>query len=250
MWQFSLYFQKEIFFYIKDLQESLRQTCSGQKCCIRIFSKDDMFVLILALPKKVYEKQILFIKEQIIKSILFYYKPKTIIEELDNFSTDNFSNRMLLDILCNFDSKAETDEIFKKLSLCDKLYLSSFVQFSLRELSKNWKEMARLINQNSKFLNDECIKSDLMRFLLNGISSKANIIDISKNKNQIRVLRDNNIISSFDNIFYFVNDFDKLLFMIICNYPKVITIKNYREFDARFINCIYSLYGDRLKLFE
>lgn len=250
MWQFSLYFQKEIFFYIKQLQDWLQTVCKDSRCCIRIFSKDDMFVLVLALPKKVYEKHILGIKEKIIETILLYYKPKIIVDEIANFSTSKTSNRILLDILCNFDKQSEFDAIFKKLSLCDRLYLSSFVQFSLCELTKNWKEMARLINQNNSFLNDENTKFDLMRFLLNGIGCKAKSICFSKKQDEILVFRDDKAVSNFDNLFYFANDFDKLFFLITSTSPQNVTIKDFRAFDARFINNVFNLFGDKLNLIE
>ena len=250
MWQFSLYFEKEVFYYIKQLQENLEKACKGQKCCVRIFSKDNMFVLILALPKNVYEKQILAIKEKIIQSILLYYKPKTIVEEIQNFSVEKTSNRILLDVLCNFEKQSDFDAIFKKLSLCEKLYLSSFVQFSLREITKNWREMAKLIKQNSNFLNDEYTKFDLIRFLLGGVVSRAKEIMISKVQNEICILQDDIKISSFDNLFYFADEFDKFLFLIISKLPKTVTIKNYRDFDARFVNNLYNLFGDNLKLIE
>ena len=250
MWQFSLYFGKEIFYYIKSLYDDLKKVCTDEKCCIRIFAKDDNFVLLLALPKNIYEKQILKIKKCIIQSILLYYKPKIIIDGINNFSTENISNRIMMDILCSFDIESEKKLIFNKLSLCDKLYLSSFVQFSLVELTKNWQQMASLINQNSKFLNDEYVKFDLMRFLMTGIAQTAQKIEISCQKNNYIVLLDNKKFCQFDYLFFFNSNFDKVLHLIISKFPQKIVLQNYKKFDIGFVNNLYNLFGDKLKLLE
>ena len=250
MWQFSLFFEKEVFYYIKQLKDNLQNICSNQRCCIRIFSKNENFVLVVAIPKEIYEKNILYIKEKIIQIILFYYKPKIIFEGIKNFSTKQMSNRILLDILCNFESQIETNTIFKRLHLCDKLFLSSFINFSLCDLIKNWQEMAKLINQNSNFLDDEYTKFELMRFLLNGIQCKANKIDISKEENTFNIFEDDTKVFPNQNLFYFCSEFDSLMFLIISKSPQNVVINKYLEFDARFIDNLYNLLGDRLKLVE
>lgn len=250
MWQFSLYFPKALIYYIKNLHDNLKSICIDESCCIKIFSKDDGFVLILALPKKVYEKNILLIKEKIIEAILLYYKPKIIMQNIDNFTIENETNKILIDILCNFENFAESEIIFQKMNLNDKLYIESFVQFSLCELVKNWQEMAKLINQNTNFLQDQSVKFDLMRFLLNGISSKANQVTIKAKENCAQIFKDGKHIQDFSKVFYLDSNYDEIMFFVISQFPNQIKIENYKNFDVNFIDNMYSLFGDKIKFLE
>lgn len=244
-WEFSLYFPRELFIYFENLKKQLKDLLSNQPNCVSISIADDGYCFLLALSKEAYNKNLLFIKDKIIDIILFYYKPKTIINSIKNFDIKSHDNVILIDILSSFDIEDDKKEIFKCLSLCKKLYLSSFVTFKLKNLQKRWIETAELVNQNSLFVNNKIIKKELIKFLIDGIESKVDYLKLTKDG----IEKNNQRIENFY-IFYSIFDYDSLLFTLISNYPKKIEVENYKSFDAHFIQNLYDLFGNRLVLID
>lgn len=249
MWEFSLFFPDELLNYFCDFEAELKKLCQNEKCCIRIV-KNGQYALLLALPTKIYEQNVAIIKEKIVQAILLYYKPKIIIQTIKDFSIKDQNNKMLIDILANFDVSSDKKEIFSRLSLCGKMYLDSFVYFKLWPILETWREMARLINQNSLFLGDAGVKTDLMRFLMSGIASQALDVSLDYANGKIKILQNGKELPSIASIFYANDIYDNLLFMLISKSPKKITISNYRQFDASFVNSVFRLFGDTVKLIE
>lgn len=249
MWEFSLFFPNELFNYFCQFETELKLICQNEKNCIRVVAGEPN-VFAVAIPKKVYEQNILFIKEKIIQSILVFYKPKTIIHDIRDFSINDQNNKMLIDILTNFEIESDKKEIFSKLSLCSRLYLDSFVHFRLKSMLEAWKEMATLINQNSIFLIDDKVKIDLMRFLMNGISNKSSDVVLDYSNGNIKFVQNGKELSVIEKIFYAKDIYDNLLFTLISKSPKKITISNYQMFDANFVNSVFNLFGDSVKLIQ
>ena len=113
-----------------------------------------------------------------------------------------------------------------------------------------WKEMATLINQNSIFLIDDKVKIDLMRFLMNGISNKSSDVVLDYSNGNIKFVQNGKELSFIEKIFYAKDIYDNLLFMLISKSPKKITISNYQMFDANFVNSVFNLFGDSVKLIQ
>ena len=253
MWEFSLFFPRELLLYFEELKTDLKQKFASQSNCISIGTTDNEYVLMIALTKTIYNDSILYIKEKIAEIILLYYKPKTIINSINNFDIKSHDNIILIDILSNFEYFEDINEILKKLSLIDKLYLTSFVEFKLNYLLKKWKEVANLINQNSLFLLDDSVKKELIQFLMEGIVSKANHIKLLQNGKNVDIYNLNN--NEFkeiksQKIYYSMYDYDSLLFSLIKQYPKVLEVEHYKNFDVSFIQNLSDLFGSRLKLVE
>lgn len=253
MWEFSLFFPRELLCYFEDLKTDLKQKFFNQNNCISIGVMHEEYTLMIAITKQAYNESILYIKEKIAEIILLYYKPKTIINSIENFDIKSHDNVILIDILSSFEYFEDKNEIIKKLSLLDKLYLTSFVDFKLNFLLKKWKDVANLINQNSSFLLDDSIKKELMQFLMEGIVSKTHHIKLLQNGKNVDVFGLNN--DKFEEIkspkiYYSMYDYDALLFSLIKQYPKVLEIEHYKNFDIAFIQNLSDLFGSRLKLVE
>lgn len=243
IWEFSLYFPRELLIYFEKLKKQLKQILNVYPNCVSISISDDMYCFLIALSKEAYSKNILFIKDKIIEIILIYYKPKTLISQIENFDIKNHDNIILLDILSNFDQEEDKKEIFNHLSLCEKLYLSSFVNFKLKSLKKRWIETAELINQNNLFLNENGIKKELIQFLMEGLESKVEYVKLTQNGIKLN----NNVIENIS-LFYSLYDYDNTLFTLINIFPKKIEIENYKSFDISLIQNLHNLFGDKLIL--
>ena len=245
IWEFSLYFPRELLAYFENFKTQLKMTLKDYPNCVSISITDDMYCFLIALSKDAYNKNILFIKDKIIDIILVYYKPKALISQIKDFDIKNHDNIILLDILSNFDLEEDRQEIFNHLSLCDKLYLSSFVTFKLKSLKKRWAETAELINQNNMFINESGIKKELIQFLMEGLESKTDIVRLTSNG----IILNTKLLDS-KMLFYSMYDYDSILFTLISIFPKKIEIENYRTFDISLIQNLYDLFGNRLVLLE
>ena len=251
-WEFSLFFPRELFSYFSELKSNLKNKFILEKNCVSISfcneNVDDKYVFLIAVTEDVYKKNILYIKSQIAKIILLYYKPKTILSVIKNFDLINHDNVILLDILSNFDATDDINYILSNLSLCDKMYLDSFVCFKLKYLKKRWKEIGGLINENSHFLMDTAIKNELMQFLMDGIETGVEFVKLSSNGSKIYIQSTEKL--ECNNIYYSKLDYDDLLFTIISNKPKKLEVECYKNFNVNFINELSILFGNKLILKE
>ena len=186
------------------------------------------------------------IKEKIAEIIMVYYKPKTIINSIKNFNLKSHDNVVFIDILTSFDFEEDKNKIISKLSLCEKLFLDSFVNFKLQNLLSSWKETGDLINQNSLFMVDKSIKTELIQFLMNGIVSRAEKVKVAFDNDKI--LLNGKICQQ--TLHYSLYDFDGALFSLIKNYPKKIEVENYKNFDVNFIQNLHELFADKVSLVE
>lgn len=247
-WEFSLHFPRELLSYFETLKTDLKQRLT-QAHCVSICSGEQNFSILFALSKKDYCQNILFLKEKLADIILLFYKPKCIMKSIKNFDMQCHDNVILLDILSGFDRADDFKYIFERLSLIDKMYLSSFVHFKLCNLEARWRDVGNLINENSFFLMDKGVKKELMKFLMQGITTRTNCIKLSSQNGKIFARSEDSSITC-PKIYYSLFDFDSLLFAIIVNSPKKIEISNYKNFDVRFIQSLHELFGSKLKLLE
>ena len=242
-WELSIYFPRELLCYFEDLKIELKKLLFNQKNCIDILIKENCYVFMIALEKECYNKNILYIKEKLAEIILLYYKPKTIINSINNFDMSNGDNIILIDILSSYETNVDKNFIVSNMSLIEKFYLDSFVKFKLNFLSGKWKEVANLINEHSLFLNDENIKKELMQFLMEGLN---NYIHDLKLTSEGIFVNDNYIKEK--TIFYSKNKYDNTLFTLINLYPQKIFVENYKELDAHFMQLLHQLFGSKLHL--
>lgn len=253
MWEFSIFFTRDLLCYFEDLKKDIKELIGNQKNCVSISVNKDYYVFMLALTPETYNKTILFLKEHIAEIIMLYYKPKTIINAINNFDIKSHDNVILIDILSSFEYDTDFDYIIKRLTLIDKLYLDSFVKFKLNGLTKKWKEVSSLINENSLFLLDDGIKKELMQFLMDGIKSHNQIIKLIFNQNNIDAFYlENNEKKALLNkhLYYSIFDYDNLLFNLIKLYPQKIEVENYKQFDVNLIQNLSDLFGNRLLLID
>ena len=253
MWEFSIFFSRELLCYFEDLKKDMKEIIGDSKNCVSISLNKDYYVFMLALTYETYNKTIMFLKELIAEIILLYYKPKTIINSINNFDIKCHDNVILIDILSSFEFEADKEEIIKNMSLLDKLYLDSFVKFKLKNLTKKWSDVSALINENSLFLLDAGIKKELMQFLMDGIKGNQKDIKLVLDKKNIDAFYYENSIKKTlknDKVYYSIYDYDNLLFSLIKHYPKRIEVEHYKDFDVAFIQNLADLFGMRLKLIE
>ena len=161
MWEFSLFFEKELLIYFNDFVKFLNNKYSGEVKSISVAVFDDYYCFLLALPNKCKTECKQLIKDKIAEVICVYYKPKSILKSIKNFNLKQEDNRTLLSILSCYDNILDQKTIAKKVDFSCKFFLTSFVNFMLKFEQKKWQEIGGLINQNNMFLTNKKVKSSL-----------------------------------------------------------------------------------------
>lgn len=248
MWEFSLHFDKNLLPYFTLLKTKLKDLCKTSSNCIAIGIKNDAYVFMVAFKKSFADNIILYLKEKIAEIICIYYKPMYILQSIKNFDIKNQNNVVLLDILSSYDFEQDKNYIINNISLCGKLYLSSFVNFKLKEQTKKWREIGALINENSVALLDDAVRLELTKFLMSGISSRKDKIILKLINNKIELFDKNDIPIDCNKIFYAQNSYDNVLFALINHSPQHIEISNYTKFDVQFLNAVHKIFGKKVKL--
>ena len=83
-----------------------------------------------------------------------------------------------------------------------------------------------------------------------GLQSDAELLTIKKNNDSFCVIDANKRDVSLKSIFYAQNEYDNLLYAIINKFPKLIQIENSNDFDVKFLNNLYQLFGENVKLLK
>ena len=250
MWEFSLYFEKPLLPYFNDLKTELKQQFCNNTNCVAIGIKDEQYCFMIALQNQVFKQNETKIKQKLAEIICVYYKPYYILKSLKNFDLTCDDNIILLDILASYENQQDIFDISKKLNVANKLYLKSYISFKLKEQINKWQEIGELINENSLFLIDKTIRQELIKFLMAGLQSDAELLTIKKNGGCFCVIDSNKRDVALKSIFYAQNEYDNLLYAIINKFPKYIQIENSKDFDVKFLNNLYQLFGENVKLLK
>ena len=250
MWEFSLYFEKNLLPYFNQLKMQLKSHYAEHSNCVAIGIKSEEYVFMIALPKEYKEQTESFLKQKIAEIICTFYKPYYILNNLKNFDLSLDDNVLLLNILSSYENQKDIVQIAQNLNICDKLFLKSFVEFKLSEQKKKWKEIGTLINQNSIFLIDKNVKEELIKFLMAGLECQTDILDIFKQKNRFVIRDKRKKVIELKNIFYAKSQYDSLLYVIMSYFPKKIIIRNAKDFDVKFLDTLYCLFGENIQLLQ
>lgn len=250
MWEFSLYFEKNLLPYFHALKSKLKMLCKKCHNCIAIGIKNEEYVFMVALNQESYNKNIGYIKQKIAEIICIYYKPLHILKSIKNFDIKNQNNVLLLDILSSYDYEQDINFIISNLSLIDKLYLKSFVNFKLSEQLGKWSEIGELINENSLFLLDEKVRVELTKFLMSGITSKHDKLTLKLEQNGVAIFDKDNQQLDCNKIFYAQSHYDNILFALINQCPSNIEIMDYTKFDVQFLDSLHKVFGKKVKLLK
>ena len=78
-------------------------------------------------------------------------------------------------------------------------------------MTDKWKDAANLINENSLFLLDDGVKKELMQFLMEGLSSRSECINISQNGAKIACKDGENLLRC-EKLYYSLYNYDSTLF--------------------------------------
>lgn len=252
MWEFSLFFEKDLLIYFNDFVKFLNNKYSGEVKSISVAIFGEFYCVLLALPNKCRAECVQLIKDKIAEVVCVYYKPKIILKSIKNFDLRQQDNRVLLSILSCYDNILDRNNIVKKINFSSAFFLTSFVNFMLKFQQKKWQEIGSLINQNNMFLSDKKVREELVKFLISGLKNDNQIIELfssnlcEKNSVNIQSIKGGKIAPT--QLFYAQNWQDNVLYSILTNFPQKIVIKNANNFDVKFLQTLYFLFGDALVL--
>lgn len=244
MWELSLYFNREMLPFFLNLKNELK--IKLKDCCksIAIFEpeQEQQFVFLLAVPFEK-KRELFSIKEKICEIIIDFYKPRFFQNKLKCLDLTSIIDFTFFCVLLNFDASFDEIEIYKNLSLLNKLYLNSFINFKLKNVTKKWQEVCNLISENNQLISALNSKEDLMQFMFENSYSRIDKLTIDADK---LIINEANFKTP-----YFINStqFDELIIYNAIYYsPKMLYIKNYDKLNIETLNILYSLFQEKLNL--
>ena len=144
-----------------------------------------------------YEKNrlILHLQDIISECICYFYKKDFLVSNLHINIGDEMSKQAFISALLFFDKETDRYIVNKYLKINKKLNLDGFFNFKLQTLKDKWKELIEIANQNEIYLYSNETFMELIKFLVDNIEVKSDVI---------------NIMSSNDSYDVFDSKFDKI----------------------------------------
>lgn len=192
-----------------------------------------------------YEKNrlVLFLQDILSESICCYYKKEYLENYLNICVSDIISKNAFISALLYFDKETDRYIVNKYLNIDKKINIDGFFNFRLQTLKQKWYELISIANQNEVYLYSDDTFIELIKFLVDNIEVKSDVI---------------NIMSSDDSYDIFDEKFDKiqqnnkvceenLIGLLIAFCPKSINIYCSEALSNKNKNLICKLFEKRVK---
>lgn len=220
--------------YIDKSKKDLKNKIISLDGVFSLYEKGD-FTYFLIVSNKNTEKIINLVKSFIFDAIINCFKLKLIVENLKYDFEKDIKYHALIQALLSFDSACDEEYLLSKIDLSsNEFYIESFYYFKCRLMREKWLQLIEITNQNSKLLNVEDNYLDVIRFLIEGIDKKQDIIIEAKEKS-FQVCTNEKV--------FLLESYKSLMDFIIKNNPKKICVKNV---DKKFVNFLKQLFSSRV----
>lgn len=147
-----------------------------------IYEKASEYLVLLAVNS--YEKNALnlFLHELICEVVCFHYKKDFLTNNLTINISDKITKHAFIFALLYFDKETDRFIVNKYINLDKKIDIDSFFHFKLKPLKEKWQEMINIANQNEIYLYSNETFTELIKFLIDNLEVKNDVINIMKTK--------------------------------------------------------------------
>lgn len=244
MKELNITINKENIHYLHYIKQSIETNKIKYYCAV--CEINDMGVFSLAIQEEDFFVIKNKLKQAISEVILFAFKEKFLIDNI-NFSNMKESYKLaLLKALVLFDSESDKLYIKSKLNFDNDIYLESFYNFKLQNLKKRWLELVKITNENNNLLESETFL-ELLKFLIATIKPKTSLVNVYyngayfefKDKNQ------KNIKSNFIENF---NDEANLITTLITLAPNYINLHCINALSNNTFKILYYIFDKKINL--
>lgn len=127
------------------------------------------------------------IEEVIAESICSIIKKKFLLNNIDMIIKDEIAKDAFLQALLLFDRETDRYLVGKYLTLSNKLHLDGFFNFKLKALREKWQELINIANDNQLYLCSNETFIELIKFLVDNIEIRNDVINIVENGDNITI---------------------------------------------------------------
>ncbi len=178
MWEFCISVDikhKEIVdFIINKLSDEIKD-CNGVITCL---NKNLYIDILIACNKFEKNRLVLSIQDIISQVICYFYKKNFLLQNLHINIVDNVARQAFISALLYFDDETDSYIVNKYLEIDTKINIESFFNFRLQPLKQKWQELVEISNQNEIYLYKDDTFLELIKFLVDNIEVKNDVINI------------------------------------------------------------------------
>lgn len=195
----------------------------------------------------IFEKNrlILFLQDLISEVICLFYKKDFLLNKLHINIGDEITKQAFVSALLFFDKETDKYIVCKYLDIKNKLNLSAFYNFKLTTLKEKWAELISIANENEIYLYSDDTFTELIKFLIDNIEVKSDVINIMSFEDSYAAFDNNFHIVKTENLLF--NKEENIVTQLISMCPKNINIYCSEIIPAKLKKLICKLFEKRVK---
>lgn len=200
--------------------------------------------ILVACNKFEKNRMILFLQDVISEVICYYYKKEFLEGLLQINIGDNITKQAFVYSLLFFDKETDKYIVNKYLSIDKKLNISGFYNFKLKSLKDKWFELIEIANENEIYLYSNETFMELIKFLIDNIEVKSDVLNIMSTEDSYELFDDNFDKITGDNAL--INKEENIVMQLITMSPKIINIYCSEILPNRLKTLICKLFEKRV----
>ena len=186
---------------------------------------------------------VLCLQEIIDECICYYFKKDFLLNNLTLKLSNSITKQAFISALLFFDKDTDRYIVNKYLEIDKKIDLYGFFNFKLSSLRQKWQELTSIANENQVYLYSDETFVELIKFLVDNIEIKSEVINIMSTKESYSLFD-----YKFDNLEQ-TNEMsdEKLVDTLIALCPKNINIYCSDKLSSGLKNLICKLFEKRVR---
>ena len=245
MWEFCINLSDKNFDITKNFYNVLKLFCKDYNGIVTTYERCGK-ISILISAEKCDEKRIKhFLKSQIISIICHDYKLKYLQANLSLPNLEEISKKAFMQALLSFDEESDKYYVESNLDLDNSIDIEAFYFFKLQGLRDKWKELVQIANDNKSYLSSNDTLIELLKFLVDNLEIKNEIINLLQENDKIcfydsnfKLLKQNNINDS---------DIDSTIISNLISFsPKIVNIYKKSSFNNNLIDLLKQIFDNRI----
>ena len=188
MWEFAIYMNSSEREIAKQLYQKMQSFSNTYDTIVSFYEKDCIVGVVTSCSDIEKFRYISFVEELIIETICNSYKKQYLLSNLGFNGFDEITNEAFIQALIFFDRETDRYIVSKYLQLEKQINLDGFFNFKLKTLKDKWSELVGIANENQVYLYSNDTFVELIKFLIDNIEVKSDVINIIKQNEEYKIL--------------------------------------------------------------
>lgn len=147
------------------------------------------------------------------------------VRRLLNVGYDNFYQNVLVNTICKFDSEYDRQFVSRIMTDSPTVCLDGYYNFKMSQVKRKWKDISKLVSDNSFLLNDKELIIELLQYLLESLTSKEQTLSLSLQNGDFTLYdKANKVLPKLKSIVRSVSVEEDAMLNIICIKPTKLTV--------------------------